>query len=736
MAESSKILTVSYGTFSCTLEGFEDSFGTMKAIAEYFRDLAAGDRYFGAEPPTPDAEMLAHIAARESARRVEARTDESGIVLRAAAALAPAAPDPGPRTEAVAALSDTTTPGDEVAASDPPAVVAVDRTETLSDRDVAPLPDLDKLADAVASEANAAAHPMPPQPARPQDAPAPAALAAAEAEAEIHETPAPAAATEEADVTPDAPEKETPPLLVVSDPVAQAAAFENDVAFDGEAGGFAQMQTSALAAALPTSTAPALADSDSVAAKLQRIRAVVGRSEDDDTASGANDEFAEDLNEPEPAVTDMLPDTSSIEAALAAANVPEEDEPDSDEDIDTDLDNAINGHAWANAFDAEDDSDEDEEPVDFALLSDEDDEDEAETMDTPADDAADNASDDSTDAEPARPALRARILRVGRLKAAEGDENDAAQPGAAALDGADDLAGFESDVEGTLDPDAEAELQRDLAEAVETGDDSEVLADAAAEDMAEADPVEAAAELETALAAEARRDRPGRAALPVNDDAAMARIMDQADEELSDPEGNRRRNAIAQLKAAVAATEAARQLGDAEDRDAGGESAFRNDLEQVVRPRRAARPDTGAPRSERPRPAPLKLVASQRVDLTPADPSADPVRPRRVATSQPVTPSDASNFAEFAQEMGAKDLPDLLEAAAAYTAFVEGIEDFSRPQIMKKVQLTATEEFTREDGLRSFGTLLRQGRISKVSNGRFQISDQTRFKPEARAAQG
>lgn len=731
MVGSSKILTVSYGTFSCTLEGFDDSFETMKAIAEYFRDLAADDRYFGAEPPTPDAEMLARIAEREIARRVEAHEHQGRIVLRAQegvratgtalAAAAPAAPEAEETgaqdlTDAAAALRpEGTEPEESDSAAQEP---AQEPAETALESEMA--------------EADAAA-----------SADAADAIGSYDASA--------------APITDEAPEAEAADMA--PDPQEEAQ---------------------------PVDASPVADEPDGLAAKLNLIRSVVGEdaqySEDEHAQGFSGDASAdaafwsemveetgaEDLTETaeEDVVAEDPTGTTEDGAAADDADMAQEDDlawtygmtdgtPQGDGPAEAETGFEYPGNdAAAVGMDAGPDSagpdiDAPEADVtagsarsdDEAVSHDEQEEpiisDAAEELPAAAEtgerafedtlaalladaarpaDAAEAPAEDADEEEMAGP-RPARVLRVRRADFEAARASGALEE---AVTGAetdeDETANIFGEDDGALSPEEEAELQRELAELdLELGEPEE-------EDASES-PVPLPAMSE----AGSERGKLDEMA----EESDLERIFGEADSQMAAPETSRRRNTIQHLRAALAATRAEKAAG-AELSPKPDENPYRSDLAAVVRPRR---PEAGAgaagPRSvrpEEPRPAPLKLVAEQRVDT-----AREPVRPRRVTTPQPeLLAAETGGFSEFAEDLGATDLPDLLEAAAAYLADVEGRAQFSRPMLMGKLREVDEEGFSREEGLRSFGKLLREGKLQKLSGGRFAVTEATEFRAEAK----
>lgn len=746
MVGSNKILTVSYGTFSCTLEGFDEPFNTMKAIAEYFRDLAADDRYFGAEPPTPDAEMLHRIAEREVQRRVEAKINEHGVVLRQAEP-APAAPPMPVAVPAVAAVAPVAAP---VVAEVAPVVAEVATLAPAAEEPVAE--------EVQAAEAATAEEPVE----------EPGELRAGAAEEEF------AAAPEIIGTAEDEAEAAQPEPV---SPDAEEDAYEVSLDAIMEEAAAAPAMAGEASAPIVLADAEETPEPDSVAAKLARIRAVV-----DGVRNGAAPTLAEaeDEAESQPAAApvaenfgfalDMAEDAPELIAAEAAraaaraeadafndedlpeADVAAEPEPVMAEDMAFDEDEDIDA-----GLELEADFDEDLAEAAEARAE------EPEAVAAPADaDEPEAAAAPSGDAE-----LLARLSELGLTARAEPRAEAQAAPTTEAAEDADDdeardedqdldaaIAALADDERPKADaPEAPPSFfQRARARVIRLSKVATILGQSNTEEPPHEAPVaEAAAEPDMA-------EDPAeiRVAATQDDDPDVARLMQEAKSKLEGAESRRRFSAISHLKAAVAATLADRQVHPAEmppEPTAGDQTdigLYRDDLSKAVRPRRPTA-ETGAA-TPRPsldmRPAPLVLVSEQRVDRPDgAATEGVVVRPRRVATGnlavfteaeedddddEEVSPESASSFADFAGRLGATTLTDLLEAAAVYTASVEGRPHFTRPQILRKVEFVSTRSYNREDGLRSFGTLLRQGKIQKISRGQFAITGSSRFMSEAR----
>ncbi|MBO9465016.1 hypothetical protein J7443_07235 [Tropicibacter sp. R15_0] len=804
MVSSSKILTVSYGTFSCTAEGFEDPLAVMKDTTHFFRSVVGEDRFFGAEPPQFDPELASELMRQQISAPEGGKVQldlPSGVAaassgaLAAALAAGPARAKPEesvleevlPDDATIEATAYEPAPSpdlsDEVALEDDAAENQGDDTYEMTDPDATAFAadDMDLSAD-LAGPA--------------EDAPAPHSTGAASVAAKLariravvsdneaeDSTSEPAAPTAEAPAEESFDEDTLSALLgeTLSEPAPEAPAEVDttlDVAEEED-----NLFTDTIASVMQ-------AASDEVAEAVEDVPNV------DDVLDAAFDEEDEDF--------DLMSALDQVDQAEAAETVTEELSDLSDEDAEISVDDALT--TW--------DEDKREDSADLAdtltNLTDtafDEEEDDGLFDDEPLEDTVAEAVADPEPApapEPAPRRVRARVVKVKRTafeqavqsgQLEEIEEPDVEEkPLSAPLSATSSLSDEDEDdlarelaavkaelaggMEGWDDEDA-PEAQASEAEPVAQDEDDWGWDDEEDEDLAEVaddmseplrleDPVSTPEpEIDLSAAIDGARKAvklasPARAMLTEQsvEDFDESRILDQTNTELEEPEGNRRRSAIAHLRAAVAATKADRLLGR-KPTEAEETEPYREDLASVVRPRR---PQSGGARTERPsaepvQAAPLKLVAEQRVvqdDVAaapaeaPAPAPVTPVRPRRVARSNTPSPRAArpheesapapmaqpsgdGDFAAYAESVGASELPDLLEAAAAYMSYVEGMEQFSRPQLMTTVRQAEMGESSREDRLRSFGQLLRDGKIEKTSGGRFTASERISFKP-SRAA--
>jgi len=600
MEVSNRVLTVSYGTFSCSLEGFDDPLSVLQKVTEYFQKLSSEDRYFGSEPQVPDTSKIHRIAEAANPNKIEAKVHDNGVVLRQKSGADPADLDLTPAAVVSAAEVEpaNSNKGDGSGKKKKKKRRHKNRNKG---QPVTPGVFRSRRHDALEDSA----------PEQTDDA---SQVSVEETLAKIKQT----VESAEDEIDRDAADNAVSTLRLTTESLDPAP------------------QDEAIASTEPSET-------DDVAA--------------DESEPVTGDEITADAG---PGTQEIAP-VDEVVAVQANSEIVED------------------GSGEANSMPSPQEDEQPEEDPDLQEV------------------AAANT-----------PHLGPHELRQQQKQ------------------------------QSSLSADDEAEL----AEALESvqADDAEVESRR-----------ENRRKRSEALRSTSDLDR---------EDEALDRLLETTNSQMDGPERQRRSNALDQLKAAVVATEAEKTLsgtdisGDLaeESRDDDELAAYREDLQRAQRKsrrmaRKAAQNTGSAPVAA---PTPLILVSEQRID----EPENEE-QPKIAAELHEVTETEgnlalkpephthdespengipasafreSSSFREFADQIGAVNLQDMLEAAAAYTSIVEGRPRFSRAQVMSKLAKVSTADaFSKEAGLRSFGKLLREGKILRVQDGQFAISKSSRF---------
>lgn len=650
MVNNNKILTVSYGTFSCTLEGFDDPFGAMKSIAEYFRGLAEKDRSFGAEPVAPDTSVLHKIAERESLKQVDAEIEDQGIILRQSS--------------------------EDLKTEDAPAKVATMAPTTVERED-------DNGADHDLNEDDALSKLSRLRAAALDDA----------ANSDEFLEDEHAAGASKSDLT----------------DLDDLDEFEELISNHALASDFERNEE-------PTSET---ADRD---AKRQRVKDQIAMNDD-----GAPETTA-------PVTAAPLDEDAASDAALVATPT------DETERRETAVSEAGNVSRVLRVKRKR--RSDGEENVVISQTN------------TPTSDSIEDATEVDIDA-PAETA----------------DQQETALTAEQEADLAAELAQAEAEFRAEIDAKARTESAANLSRATIAPlpplplDDSlrvavQEVSTKVADDITSAHSLNAPQselhhEIEALLStmeAESRMDarRERRAQVfddqeAARDDTALERILAETNTQMDDQDASRRRSSISHLKAAVQATRADKATDPIEGTEEEQKTPYRSDLAQAVKP---PSPEATAHKAPEPkRASPLVLVSEQRINETEAeqDTSATAsrdrlVRPRRVNVStsrkrpdgteadsdaEPVVAANAdlTAFKAFAAHIDHDDTEGYLRAAASFVTQASGMSHFHRPQLVKLVtKLDVPGGISREDALRSFGRLLREGDIIKVAQGCYSLT--------------